>query len=293
MLVIFFLPFWNLRMSLMFLSQMTGRAAKLPGANCFSNSFKRKTRSMIQAIGLVGGAIALTATPSIAEVRQHSSLQLAQRPGECRLVNRSMGIYEEPRTDSTARGLVRTGDVVVLGNGSELGWARVTSPVVGWLDARNLRVIECPMGGDAPVDFPQPTTDFPQPTNFPQPTMGDRPPEPAVDQPVMPAASEPATPARETTPAPDTPANQCAVVTYPGTEGLAIYADTADRMTALGQVIRGDRVLLTGERVIDPMGRRWVQVNLGNRLGWLAETGATGVNSGFNIRRVPCGDFVG
>ncbi|HEY9648760.1 MAG TPA: hypothetical protein V6C88_20435, partial [Chroococcidiopsis sp.] len=52
---------------------------------------------------------------------------LAQLEGQCRLVNRPMGIYEEPRTSSRSFGIVAENQVVVLGNGSENSWARIVS----------------------------------------------------------------------------------------------------------------------------------------------------------------------
>jgi hypothetical protein len=176
-----------------------------------------------------------------------TAVQIAQAAGECRLVNRQMGIYQEPRTDSASLGLIQDGDVVVLGTGSDSGWARIVQPTVGWVDARNLRVIRCPSG----LVRPQPDPIDPMPDH------------------------------------------ECAVVIYPGIEGLAIYDRPSSNSPPIGTLPERSRMELTGRRIGDRQGRQWVEIRSSNGLGWVAETGPTGPDSGYNIRRLQCSSIVG
>jgi hypothetical protein len=69
-----------------------------------------------------------------------SSVQLAQTADTgCRQTNSTTGVYEQPNLDSTSRGVLAAAQTVkleVLGTGT--GWARISQPVTGWIEARYL-----------------------------------------------------------------------------------------------------------------------------------------------------------
>lgn len=216
--------------------------------------------------------------------------------GECRLVNRQMGIYEEPRVDSPSLGIVPPDQVVLLGQGSDRGWARILAPTVGWIDASNLRVVECPANFRQVVEPSAPPRQTAQrdrsstgatAASRPPARSTTRPPARAAANSIEQAAERPASTPRQAR------QNTCAVVTYAGTEGLAIFSQPDPLSAPIGNLPSRSRLRLSGATVTDSTGRGWAEIVLGNQYGWIAETGATGPASGFNIRRLPCREIVG
>jgi hypothetical protein len=229
--------------------------------------------------------------------------------GECRLVNRQMGIYEEPRVDSPSLGVVPPDQVVLLGRGSDRGWARILAPTVGWIDASNLRVVECPANlmqmaeptaPARPINPPQQTTQRDRPSS--SMATSTRPAQssgrPATQRTAQPMARPVDSSMEQTSERPaSTPRqarqNTCAIVTYAGTEGLAIFSQPNPLSAPIGNLPSRSRLRLSGATVTDDAGRGWAEIILGDQYGWIAETGAAGPSSGFNIRRLPCREIVG
>jgi hypothetical protein len=232
-----------------------------------------------------GMAIALSgSTDAIAQritspAPELSPVELTQSQGQCRLVNRQIGIYVEPNVFSESLGVLPEEEIVVLGNGSGRGWARIIHPTIGWIDARNLGPVRCPADlanlepPRAPAPFPSP---MPQPA--PQPM-----PQPGVPDPGSP----------DSFPQPDSVSvgGMCAVVTYRGEEGLAIRTRPDASARSTGSLsFSQPAVQLTGSEFREPGGRLWVELATG---GWIAATGPTGASSGTNIGVVPCREIAG
>lgn len=57
----------------------------------------------------------------------------------CRQTNAVTGVYTQPSLDSSSRGILTGGQTVrleLIGTGT--GWARITEPVIGWVEAKYL-----------------------------------------------------------------------------------------------------------------------------------------------------------
>lgn len=69
----------------------------------------------------------------------------------CRQTNATTGIYSQPSLDSSSRGLLNLGQTVrleLIGTGT--GWARITEPVIGWVEAKYLTPVSaCASPGQA------------------------------------------------------------------------------------------------------------------------------------------------
>ncbi len=64
----------------------------------------------------------------------------AYNPTGCRLTREAVGVYEEPNTTQTARGFLKPETAVTLGDGSGEGWARIVSPLTGWVQSKFLKL---------------------------------------------------------------------------------------------------------------------------------------------------------
>jgi hypothetical protein len=83
----------------------------------------------------------------------------------------------------------------------------------------------------------------------------------------------------------------CAVVTYEGTEGLAIRDRPDASADSIGSLrYQQPAVELTGAEFREPSGRLWVQIVGG---GWVAATGPIGVSSGTNLEILRCNAIQG
>jgi hypothetical protein len=74
----------------------------------------------------------------LAQLTQNQLLAQTVETG-CRQVNGTTGVYAQPSLDSSSRGILSTGQTVqleLIGTGT--GWARITAPVVGWVEAKYL-----------------------------------------------------------------------------------------------------------------------------------------------------------
>jgi hypothetical protein len=86
------------------------------------------------------GAIALTLCilPNQTNNALAGELRLAQNTDlGCRQTNLSTGVYIQPDLTSTSQGLLEQGEIVRL-EATGRGWARITQPLVGWVESRYL-----------------------------------------------------------------------------------------------------------------------------------------------------------
>jgi hypothetical protein len=57
----------------------------------------------------------------------------------CRQAQATTGVYTQPNLDSGSRGVLNSGQTVRLDlTGSGTGWARITEPLIGWVEAKYL-----------------------------------------------------------------------------------------------------------------------------------------------------------
>ncbi|MBD3882774.1 hypothetical protein IFO70_13460 [Phormidium tenue FACHB-886] len=93
----------------------------------------------------VGSIVVLGCGQAIA-----APLQVAQAvETNCRQTNSATGVYEQPNVNSPSRGILpiaQTVQLEVLGTGT--GWARISQPTVGWVEAQYLTPA-VPCEGDA------------------------------------------------------------------------------------------------------------------------------------------------
>jgi hypothetical protein len=85
-------------------------------------------------------AIALVLSSLSAQANNGSTreTQLAQNTDlGCRQTNLSTGVYAQPDLDSTSRGLLSQGQTVRLEIRGD-GWARISQPILGWVESRYL-----------------------------------------------------------------------------------------------------------------------------------------------------------
>lgn len=70
----------------------------------------------------------------------------------CRQAQGTTGVYTQPNLDSGSRGVLNSGQTVRLDlTGSGTGWARITEPIVGWVEAKYLTPMTACTGGYTPV----------------------------------------------------------------------------------------------------------------------------------------------
>jgi hypothetical protein len=91
--------------------------------------------------------------------RLAQSWQLAQTVETgCRQVNVTTGVYAQPSLDSSSRSILSSGQTVqleLIGTGT--GWARITAPVIGWIEAKYLTPMTACTGITATPQAIQPT----------------------------------------------------------------------------------------------------------------------------------------
>lgn len=64
---------------------------------------------------------------------------VAQTETGCRQAHAATGVYTQPNLDSASRGVLNNGQTVRLDlTGSGTGWARITEPLIGWVEAKYL-----------------------------------------------------------------------------------------------------------------------------------------------------------
>ncbi len=130
------------------------------------NLFLRETpRTGLFSAFTITLATAMTATvmlpitiiPANAETLAQGNTIYA--PEGCRITRDRIGIYEEPNTAQRARGILQQGVTVLLGLGSGDGWARITGPETGWVQAKFLKGSDstpCPASLRPAPSIPQP-----------------------------------------------------------------------------------------------------------------------------------------
>ncbi|NJO78296.1 MAG: SH3 domain-containing protein [Cyanobacteria bacterium RM1_2_2] len=84
--------------------------------------------------------------------------QVTQAETGCRQSQVTTGVYTQPNLDSNSRGVLNSGQTVRLDlAGSSTGWARITEPLVGWVEAKYLTpVAACTGLGYSPAATPAP-----------------------------------------------------------------------------------------------------------------------------------------
>lgn len=83
----------------------------------------------------------------------------SEAPRGCRITRAQIGIYQEPNLNEAALGILTAEQTVTLGDGSGSGWARITAPQTGWVQAKFLRGdrnTPCPAGMAPPSPSPVP-----------------------------------------------------------------------------------------------------------------------------------------
>jgi hypothetical protein len=108
---------------------------------------------LLSLVAIAGGRLAASAnaltvpstvgtTANAAETEQAELSQnyLAQNTDTgCRQTNATTGVYGQPNLDSPSRGILATSQTVKLEVAATgTGWARITTPFVGWVEARYL-----------------------------------------------------------------------------------------------------------------------------------------------------------
>ncbi|NJR66071.1 MAG: hypothetical protein HC772_13310 [Leptolyngbyaceae cyanobacterium CRU_2_3] len=188
------------------------------------------------------GAIALpmqaaTLRPAVMPVAQVplnsiqvAPIQVAQTSDSgCRQTNTTTGVYEQPNLDSTSRGILTSAQTVrleVMGTGT--GWARISQPIVGWIEARYLTPIVPCEGLSAtvpPAMTPEPTT---RPNAMPVANRSSNP------------QSTSQQPARESFPEPDLRQLR---PNRPG-DIAQITAVTCEVLPAYGLIVRSEPVMV-------------------------------------------------
>jgi hypothetical protein len=78
--------------------------------------------------------------------------QVTQSETGCRQTQATTGVYTQPNLDSGSRGVLNNGQTVRLDlTGSGTGWARITEPLIGWVEARYLTPAACAGLGYTPA----------------------------------------------------------------------------------------------------------------------------------------------
>lgn len=82
---------------------------------------------------------AMTSQRAVGQAKPgHPQLAQAIETG-CRQTNSMTGIYTQPSLDSASRGILNRGQTVQLElMGTGTGWARITAPIIGWVEAKYL-----------------------------------------------------------------------------------------------------------------------------------------------------------
>lgn len=110
-----------------FMSVIAGSAAI---ATCHAKSWATEQPRRVQSIAQYPVA-QYTAAPTVPAT--------ATTETGCRQTNAMTGIYSQPSLDSSSRGLLNQGQTVQLELvGTGTGWARITAPVIGWVEAKYL-----------------------------------------------------------------------------------------------------------------------------------------------------------
>lgn len=111
------------------------------------------------------GALANEPNFSVGEA-EHPIQQIAQATETgCRQTNATTGVYTQPSLDSTSRGILNSGQTVrleLVGTGT--GWARITTPMIGWVEAKYLTPTSACTGLSPQASSPASTVSVPPST---------------------------------------------------------------------------------------------------------------------------------
>lgn len=95
------------------------------------------TSAGLTGLGWSGFAVGLAAS-------ELARAGVAQPVEACRRTNALTGIYVQPSLESSSRGILASGQTVRLEvTGAGTGWARVTEPLIGWVEAKYLTPAAC------------------------------------------------------------------------------------------------------------------------------------------------------
>ncbi|MDY6784265.1 MAG: SH3 domain-containing protein [Cyanobacteriota bacterium] len=164
--------------------------------------------------------------------------QLAQGlRGQCRQAYQNIFIYRTRSTSEAVSSVVQDERVVLAEDSARNGWIAISSPTVGFVEARYLKL--CDRAGSV---FPSP------------PPIPPAPP------------SRVSRPARPTRPA----SNLCRRVTYAGPEGMTIRSGPSVDFPRVGGVFFDNRVTInpTATR-LDSQGREWLRMTAPTN-GWIS-----------------------
>ncbi len=167
--------------------------------------------------------------------QQKGTFQLAQElVGQCRAASRSIFIYRERSTASPTRALEPNEQVVLAEEDGRGGWIEISSPIRGFVEARDLK--RC--SGE-----PEQTVTRPRPPRSEEVVTRPRPPR----------------------------SNLCRQVTYQGLEGVVVRERPDISSRPISTVFFEERVTLSNppQSRVDGEGREWVRLT-SPVVGWMS-----------------------
>lgn len=131
-------------------------------------------------VALLASATLLTSTSITSPTAQAqtpapTAAPTATTPTGCRIVRTQAGVYSEPNTSKEAVATLKVDTIVTLGTGTGNGWARITLPSIGWIQAVNLKGNNDTLCTKPTTPAPAPTKPAPAPTPKPAPTPAPKP----------------------------------------------------------------------------------------------------------------------
>jgi hypothetical protein len=124
-------------------------------------------QNWVYGLGLMA-LMALLTTLTTGVKAQTINPELAQTTDlGCRRVNATTGIYAQPNLTSVSQGIVTQAQIVRLESAAR-GWARVSQPVLGWIEAQYLSP---PIACNPRIAAPAPSYPMPPRRPSPQPSL--------------------------------------------------------------------------------------------------------------------------
>ena len=167
--------------------------------------------------------------------QQKRTFQLAQGlVGQCRAASRSIFVYRERSTASPTRALEPNEQVVLAEEDGRGGWIAISSPIRGFVEARDLK--RC-------SEEPEEVVTRPRPPRSQEVVTRPRPPR----------------------------SNLCRQVTYQGLEGVVVRERPDIYSRPLSTVFFEERVTLNNppQSRVDSEGREWVRLT-SPIVGWMS-----------------------
>ena len=167
--------------------------------------------------------------------KQKRTFQLSQGlVGQCRAASRSIFVYRERSTASPTRALEPNEQVVLAEDDGRGGWIAISSPIRGFVEARDLK--RC-------SEEPEEVVTRPRPPRSQEVVTRPRPPR----------------------------SNLCRQVTYQGLEGVVVRERPDIYSRPLSTVFFEERVTLNNppQSRVDSEGREWVRLT-SPVVGWMS-----------------------